>query len=226
MAKSLLRIEAQNLRKQGIGIKTIAHKLKLSSSTVSLWCRDIELTPQQLKRLQKNARDPFFGKRLEYIQKKQKSRLEKIRSLKENGIKDIGVLSDRDLFISGINLYWAEGFKKDNLVGFANTDVEMLRLFLRWIDVCCGVTKDRIKIRLGINEQYVNQSKIYEMFWSKKLNIPMQQFQKIYVQKVKWKKIYDHPEEYHGVVRIRITKSTDLLRKIIGWIEGIRLNDA
>jgi hypothetical protein len=224
MAKSLLRIKAQSLRKKGIGIKTIAHQLQVSTSTASLWCRDIELTSEQIQRLQKNARDPFFGKRLKYIQNKQKIRIEKIRSLKEDGIKEIGILSDRDLFISGINLYWAEGFKKDNLVGFANTDLGMLRLFLRWAYVCCGVSQDRIKIRLGINEQYKNQSRVYETYWSKKLNIPIEQFQKMYYQKVKWKKIYDHPEEYHGVVRIRITKSTDLLRKIIGWIEGLRLN--
>ena len=221
MAKSIARLNARELRKQGVGIKTIAHQLNVSSSTVSLWCRDIILTQNQIRNLQKNARDPFFGKRLEYIQKQQKKRIDKIQLLKEIGINDIGQWSKRDLFISGINLYWAEGFKKDNLVGFANSDPQMIKIFILWIIRCCNVTKDRIKCRLGVNESYALKTKDLELYWSNILHIPLTQFQKPYIQKVQWKKQYDNPKEYHGVLRIRVSKSIDLLRKIHGWIEGI-----
>jgi len=224
MAKSLFRIKACDLRKQGMGIKTIAHQLDVSSSTVSLWCRDVILTQKQIQLLQKNARDPFFGKRLEYIQNKQKKRIEKIRFLREEGVKDIGQLSKRDLFISGISLYWAEGFKKDNLVGFANSDPQMIVIFIRWLLNCCNITKDRIKCRLGVNETYKQKIKELERYWSHAIDIPLSQFQKPYIQKVQWKKQYDNPEEYHGVLRIRVSRSTDLLRKIHGWIEGIGKN--
>jgi len=221
MAKSILRLKSRALRKRGVGIKTIAYQLKVSSSTVSLWCRDITLTPKQIQLLQRNARDPFFGRRLEYIQKQQKIRIEKILFLKEEGINDIGKLSKRDLFISGVNLYWAEGFKKDNLVGFANSDPNMIRIFILWLNNCCNITRDRIKCRLGINESYKLKTKELELYWSNAIRIPLTQFQKPYIQKVQWKKIYDNPENYHGVLRIRVSKSIDLLRKIHGWIEGI-----
>ena len=173
--------------------------------------------------LQKNAHDPFFGKRLEYIQKQQEKRIEKIRFLKEKGVKDVGQLSKRDLFIGGINLYWAEGFKKDNLVGFANSDPNMIKIFILWLTNCCNITQDRIKCRLGVNESYKQKTKELELYWSKILHIPLTQFQKPYIQKVQWKKLYDNPEEYHGVLRIRVSKSIDLLRKIHGWIEGMNL---
>lgn len=224
MAKSKLRLEARELRKSGNGIKSIAHKLNVSSSTVSLWCRDIQLTDKQIKELAKHAQDPYFGRRLFYIQKIQMQKREKIQVLHKQGMQEIGNLTKRDLLIAGVSLYWAEGFKKDNLVGFSNSDPNMVLLFIRWLIQCCGVTRDRIKFRLGINESYKTKVKEIESFWKQILNEQDIEFQKPYFQKVKWKKIYDNPGEYHGVIRIRVTKSTDLLRKIHGWISGLKLN--
>ena len=224
MAKSKERLLARELRKQGVGIKTIAHRLAVSSSTVSLWCRDIVLTELQMLTLQANSRDPYFGKRRAYIQKQQSKRLQKAQVLKQEGIKEIGGLSNRELFIAGVSLYWAEGFKKDNLVGFANSDPAMIKLFLRWITVSCHIPKDRIKVRLGLNEEYKHKVLEVQKYWVNEVRLSETQFQKPFFQKVKWKKIYEHPEEYHGVLRVRVAKSTDLLRKIHGWIAGLQKN--
>jgi hypothetical protein len=38
------------------------------------------------------------------------------------------------------------------------------------------------------------------------------------------KKEYENKENYHGVLRIRVRRSIDLLRKIFGYIEGISQN--
>jgi hypothetical protein len=46
---------------------------------------------------------------------------------------------------------------------------------------------------------------------------------KTILSKNKGQKQYDHPENYHGVLRIRVRKSTDFLRKIKGYIEGLNL---
>ncbi|OGG08862.1 hypothetical protein A2154_02205 [Candidatus Gottesmanbacteria bacterium RBG_16_43_7] len=174
--------------------------------------------------LEKRAHDPHYGRRIIYIQKLQRKKYEKIQVLYKEGIQEIGKLTKRDLFIAGVNLYWAEGFKKDNLVGFSNSDPNMILLFIRWLTQCCDITKDRIKYRLGVNESYIDKIKDIESYWKHILNEQGLQFQKPYFQKVKWKKIYDNPDEYHGVIRIRVTKSTDLLRKIHGWINGLKLN--
>ncbi len=148
--------------------------------------------------------------------------MKKIEKLRKEGIEEVGSLSKRELFVLGISLYWAEGFKKDNLVGFANSDPAMIRFFMRWLSTCCHVPKAYIKVRLGLNEQY--KEKVLEMqnYWLHELGLSKQQFQKPFFQKVKWKKIYEHPERYHGVLRVRVAKSTDLLRKIHGWIEGLQ----
>lgn len=222
MAKPIQRRQARILRKRGFGVKTIAHKINVSSSTVSQWCKDIELTPDQIASLEKRQRDPYYGRRLLYVKIQQKIRQEKILHLLQEGINEVGKLTTRELFITGIGLYWAEGFKKDNQVGFANLDPAMAKFHIDWLQKCCHIRKDRLKIRVGINESYKSKAEEIESYWSHELSIPKTQFQKPFFQKVQWKKQYDHPEDYHGVIRIRVSKSTDLLRKIHGWIEGLK----
>lgn len=224
MAKSALRIKARQLRQNGLGLKTIAHQLQVSSSTVSLWCQDIVLTEEQIRELGQRARDPYYGKRLVHIQKQQKEKEEKIKKLTDEALRRVLKMNQEELFYAGIALYWAEGFKKDNLVGFANSDPGMVKFFILWLNKCCKVSPSRLKLRVGVNNDYRSTIGQIENYWSEILEIPKTQFQKPFFQQVKWKKIYENPENYHGVIRVRVSKSTDLLRTIRGWIEGLRQN--
>lgn len=149
---------------------------------------------------------------------------EKIRRLADMGISDISTLTLRELFIAGAALYWAEGFKKDNLVGFFNSDPAMIRFIIRWFLESCDVEKNRLRFRLALNESYRDRAKEIEQYWQKTLGVTEDQFQKTFFQRVKWQKVYENPENYHGVLRVRVSKSIDLLRKMRGQIEGLRLN--
>ncbi len=224
MAKSALKLKARKQRSLGESIKIIAKNLNVSSSTVSLWCKDIQLSPKQIKRLERRAHDPNYGKRLENSLKQQKIRIEKTDKLRREGIKEIGKLNKRELFIAGASLYWAEGFKNDNLAGFCNSDPDMIKFFLTWLRNCFGYKNKDFRLRVGANECFKEKVKEIETFWSNLTKIPREQFQKPFYQKVKWQKKYEHPENYHGVLRIRVKKSTDFLRKIKGFIEGLKLN--
>lgn len=220
MAKLKLRMEARDLRKNGLGIKAIAGKLGVSSSTVSLWCRDIVLTPEQIVELAHRARDPNYGRRLVYAQKQREQRMRRIRELFEEGKSEVGQLTQRELFVAGVALYWAEGFKKDNMVGFSNSDPKMILLFVRWLQ-SLGISKSALKFRLGVNESFKDSVDTIQAFWESSLEVKKNQFQKPFFQQVKWQKAYDNSEAYHGVLRVRVAKSTDLLRKIYGWIAGL-----
>lgn len=224
MAKSRLRLQARELRRNGWGIKTIANKLEVSSSTASLWCRDIELTAEQLKSLQVNAHNPYFGKRGEYIRTQRRLMQNKLQKLLQLGVSDVARLSPRELFLAGVALYWAEGFKKDNLVGFSNSDPSMIRFIVRWFKESCGISADRLRFRLALNESYKVKARDIERYWQQILGVSSSQFQKTFFQRVKWQKVYDNPEDYHGVLRVRVSKSIDLLRRIHGQIEGLRTN--
>jgi len=221
MAKTELKFKARNMRSNGESIKVIARELSVSPGTVSLWWKDVKLTQEQLRELERRAHDPNYGKRLENSLKQQKIRIEKTKRLFKEGINQIGKLSDRELFLAGIALYWAEGFKSDSLAGFCNSDSDMIKFFLTWLKTCFGYKNGDLRLRVGLNESFRDKTNEIEDFWVKVTGIEKEHFQKPFYQKVKWQKQYEHPENYHGVLRIRVRKSTDFLRKIRGYIEGL-----
>lgn len=224
MAKLRLLYKARKLRRNGLGIKTIAYRLTVSSSTVSRWCKDITLSQEQLKELERRARDPFYGRRKDNILRQQQKKIQNIQLLKDEGIKEVHVLTEREKFIAGIALYWAEGFKKDKRLGFANSDPKMTQFFLRWLSKNCCVPKKDIRVRVGLNISHKGRIDEIEKYWARITHLPTNQFQKPFFQKVKWKKEFPKPEEYFGVLRIRANKQLKLFRKIHGWIEGLKLN--
>jgi len=224
MAKSKERIKARKLRRKGESIKKIAKLVKVSVSTVSLWCRDIELTDNQVENLRKRQTDPFYGKRLDYYLKKKKEFNIKLINLKKEGIDSIGRLTKREVFLIGTALYWGEGFKKDSLVGLATLDINIAKFFIFWLNKSFGITTKDLLLRVTANISYKNKIDKLEMYWSKELKIPVNQFSKPFFQDVKWKKEYENKDNYHGVLRIRVRRSIDLLRKIFGYVMGISQN--
>lgn len=224
MVKALLHQRAISLRQSGIGIKTIARELNISSSTASIWCRNIKLSEKQKMSLFEQAHDPFYGRRKENILKQKEKCQKIIEKYKLQGINEVGSLSERELLIAGIALYWAEGFKKDKRLGFANSDPTMIRLFLKWLVHSCNVPKKHIRLRVGLNISHKHRIHEVEKYWSNITEIPITQFQKPFFQKFVWKKVFPSPESYFGVLRIRANKQLPLFRKIHGWIEGLKNN--
>ncbi len=224
MAKSKEKLKARKLRRKGESIKKISKLVKVSVSTASLWCRDIELTDKQIENLRKRQTDPFYGKRLDYYLKKKKEFNLKLLNLKNEGISSIGKLTKREIFIIGIALYWGEGFKKDSLVGLATLDINIAKFFIFWLNKSFGITTKDLILRITANISYKNQINELGKYWSRELKIPVRQFSKPFFQNTVWKKEYEKKNNYHGVLRIRVRRSIDLLRKIFGYIEGMSLN--
>jgi hypothetical protein len=224
MAKSKERLKARELRRKGESIKSIAKKLKVSSSSASIWCLDIVLTAKQIEKLQKHLRDPYYGKRGVYLQKIKEKKLEKIKNLRDEGITQVGELTRRDIFVAGIALYWGEGFKKDHQVGLATSDVGIARFFLHWLKVCFDIYPNNLILRVTTNISYKEKVKKIENYWAKELRISISQFSKPFFQNTVWKKQYENSDDYHGVLRIRVRRSQDFLRKIYGFIEGLNIS--
>lgn len=223
MAKSAQRLEARRLRKRGFSINNIAGKLDFSKRTISRWCNDIYLDSKQKQILWSRAKSKYRENFKKYCERKHQITQEKIQKLKQEGIKEVGDLSKRELFISGIALYWAEGFKKDMRFGFANTDPEMIKFCLKWLKKCLGIKDTEISLSVTVNISYQDKVGRIEKYWRKITGLPKNQFTRPFFQKTKWLKEYEKSDEYHGVLRIRVRKSTDLLRKIKGHIEGLKL---
>ncbi|KKR11860.1 MAG: hypothetical protein UT39_C0002G0041 [Candidatus Woesebacteria bacterium GW2011_GWA1_39_21] len=223
MAKFAQKIEARKLRRKGQSIKGIAKSLNVSPASVSEWCHDISLTVNQIKILELHSRDPSYGRRLTYSLKQKQQRVEKTKRLMEEGKKDVGILSERELFIAGIALYWAEGFKKDSQAGLANLDPYMIKFFIRWLNECFHYHVDNLILRVTVNISHKERINEIEGYWSTVTGFPVDKFQKPFFQKVLWKKVYENPNDYHGILRVKVRKSVDFLRRLNGCIEGLRM---
>lgn len=113
MAKSRERLRARELRRGGKSIREIAKKLNVSKGTVSLWCRDIVLTEEQVENLMQ--RDIVGGcmgrmRAWEWHRQEKKSREACYHAI---GYTRFNKITNNDLYFIGLALYWSEGSKRD-----------------------------------------------------------------------------------------------------------------
>lgn len=221
MAKSEEKIQAQKLRERGQSVKEIAKRLKVSKSSVSIWCRDIQLTKEQIAILDTRQKKGAYRGRLKGAQMQKTRRLEKAERLRKEALKEVGQLNKRDLFIAGIGLYWGEGNRKWHISGLGNSDPEMIRFIMFWFKNILGVNKNRMSLHVGINQIHKNRIKDVERYWSRITGISKKQFTKTSLQKVKNKKIYKNYNSHYGTLHIRIHRSTDLQHRIRGLIDAL-----
>ena len=221
MAKTLLHDGARKLRLKGKSLNEITKLLKIPKSTVRFWCRDISLTKPQLRRLSEKQRTGGILA----AEKLRNRRIKLTKHLLDEGIQETGVLSKRELFLVGVALYWAEGYQKgDGEFGFTNANPKMVRLIMKWLQQACGITREKIHLRICINSIHGHRLKEIRKFWSKITGIPVYQFDKPTLIRLSNAKLYQNSSEYFGTLRIKVYQSTNLKRKIMGWIEGLAKN--
>ncbi len=223
MAKFELRLAARELRKQGMEINAIAEKLGVSKSSVSGWCSDIILTFEQIKFLQKiHIAARHKGRMKGALANKNK----KIASVEENRVwaeRALGTVSDRDLFMVGIALYWAEGSKKGGSgFVFVNSDPLMVKLVSEWLEQTMCIRKDDMVATISINISHKSRMPTILKFWSNLLELPISNFRNpTFIRSVS-KKVYDNHENYFGVLRLSVKKSTYIRYRMLSLIEILR----
>lgn len=131
------RLEARRLRgEEGLSMKDIARFIGVSLSSVSLWVRDIDLDDVQHASLRCRAarrRGEATAARARAVR----------REAQERG-REQARRSD-PLHMAGVMLFWAEGDKQRNSVRLANSDPDLLRLFVAFLRHCYGAEVDRTR---------------------------------------------------------------------------------
>lgn len=223
MDKGALKIEAINLRKAGFGINEIAEKLKVRKNTASLWCRPFPLTGGQEALLKKRSKEKGRkGHRLA-MQNRVTLNLQRLKEIEKTASLEIGTLSTRELFLVGVMLYWAEGFKhkRENALGFSNSDPQLVKVYLLWLKKCLKVQGGDLSLRVTANIALKDSVGKFEGFWSKFLGVPKFQFGKPFFQSSIQKKKYPVDKVYYGVLRVYVKKSSLLFKKMRGWMTGL-----
>jgi hypothetical protein len=223
MPKIKEKEQAVLLRKQGKTYDEILKEVDVARSTLSLWLRDVGLGKKQYQRITERKKAAQRTGALAHKNKRITSQ-EKIYA---QARAEIGDISKRELWLIGIALYWAEGKKeKESRPGhgmeFINSDPRMIRVFLRWLQECCGVTLAGISFSIYIHESHKDKLDLIRTFWSEKTELPIFLFTKCYFKKHNIKtKRKNVGDLYNGLLRVRVCRSSVLHRKITGWIQGI-----
>lgn len=215
--------KAIKLRKRGFSYSEILKEVPVAKSTLSLWLKNIGLAKKQKQRLtEKKLASALRGARA-----KRTHRLVITEEIKNKARNEIGKLSDRELWLIGIALYWAEGSKQkehnvSQAVKFSNSDPLMVRVFLQWLQNICKISKSDIYFRIAIHETAANRLEEVQRYWANTTGFSLNNF-----LKTDWKKHKINTrrknvgDKYYGLLNIYIKSSTNFNRKIQGWIGGI-----
>ncbi|MER5829448.1 hypothetical protein ABT116_01195 [Streptomyces sp. NPDC002130] len=219
-AKDDLREKARELRLQGWTYDQIQVELGCSKSSISLWVRDLP-KPER--------RDPTEQAKLA-AQRRWEHELavrdEERQQTKAAAKQAIGELSQRELFLAGVVLYWAEGAKdkahgrqrRENLQ-FINSDPNVIGFYLRWLD-SQGVERERLRFRVYIHESA--DATEAELYWAKLVGVDASAFQRTTLKKHNPKTVRKNVgDSYRGCLAIYVPKSAELYRRMEGAWYGI-----
>ncbi len=217
------REAAITLRREGFSYREILQKVPVAKSSLSLWLHNVGLSENQKQRLtEKKLASMKRG-----AEAKRKKRIEETEKIYQTTDKEIQIISRRELWLMGIMLYWGEGQKQKEWnvaagVKFTNSDPRMVRFFYAWLINICKIPTENIKFEIYIHEKSANDLENVRGYWAEILQLPLILFWTVYLKKgTLATKRHNIGRNYYGLLAIRVKKSTNLNRKIEGWIKGI-----
>lgn len=215
MALHEKRAEAVRMRKEGASYSQIKDALKVSKSTLSLWLRDMPLSDTRLKELRDNS-----AIRIEHFRATMKGKKDaRLAEVYRQASKKIGKLSQRELFIAGLFLYWGEGGKTTTTTTtISNTDPAVLQFFIAWLR-SLGVPKDRLRVKVHLYKDMEIEKEL--RYWSRTLGIPRKNFRKSYI-KDSLRSGLSYPQKFtHGTCNVYF-ENRDVMETVLMSLEYIR----
>ncbi|MEX2007179.1 MAG: hypothetical protein WD992_00180 [Candidatus Levyibacteriota bacterium] len=197
--------------------------MKIPKTTVSLWTKNVPLTKEQSRILKDKTNRALQQGRVRAQKVNTEQRINKEKQLFAKGESLTSKLTQNELFVVGVALYWGEGFKNkhEHRLGFCNSDPQMITFYISWLEKAIHVKKEDLVARLTLNMSYQEKEKKIESYWSDITEIPLNQFTRPFYQHSQWKKQYK-TDEYHGVLRVHVKNSLEYLWEMRGWIAGLK----
>lgn len=192
-------------------MKTIARELGVAVSTVSLWTRDIVLSPEQHAANRERAgkvRGEMWSERHRAARREWQAKgRERAR---QGGAPHM----------AGCMLYWSEGSKSRNTVRFSNSDVAMVASFRRFLTECYGISEHRFTISLNVylgNDRTIEE---IEAHWLAALELPGTALRKHMINHFPTSSSgLKRNKLPFGVCNLTVTRSTQLVQHIYGAIQ-------
>ncbi|MFJ4870656.1 hypothetical protein [Streptomyces sp. NPDC088757] len=217
-AKDDLRTRARELHLEGWTYDRIQVELGCSKSSISLWVRDLpkperKRTPEEASAIARRGWELTLSRR------------EEERQIRKALARDqIGTMTERELFLVGVGLYWAEGSKskpyaRREVVTFVNSDPDMIILYLAWLGVL-GVEPERLRYRVMIHENA--DVTAAEQYWADLVRVERATLGKTTLKKHNPKTVRKNVgESYRGCLVVTVLHGADLYQRIEGWWSGM-----
>lgn len=158
------------MRARQMSYSQIKDATGVSKSTLSGWLKDKPLSRERINELRANSE-----RRIERCRNTKNKTADEKRQRAYDEIADrLGALSQRDVFVAGLFLYWAEGSKSMNAsIALTNTNPQMILFFIEWMRIM-GVSKGLLRVSLQLYSDMDPEKQL--SYWSKKLRIDRSQF--------------------------------------------------
>lgn len=207
--KEELKKKAIALRIKGNSVKQVSAKLGISWSTASLWLREIKLSKEAKEKLKKRS-DEARARGCVTNRRKKIDRLDAINNRVVEEIDRIDLSESSNKLLCAM-IYYCEGAKNDSAVYFANSDPQLLKLFLSLLRSNFKLDESKFKVIVHIHE-YHNWPKQLN-YWSRVLKISKKYFFRPYLKAHTGK---NKKEGYPGCVSVRYYDS-NVSRELLAY---------
>ncbi len=201
----------KDLRRQGLSYGEIMDLIDVKKSTLATWCRDVDLTGEQIEAIKKRrAQIPGIPRDTNW---RRREEIAVIRQIAREVATD---LIDDPLWVAGLTLYWAEGAKTRNFVSMANTDPRALRLFVRWVRTFIDPTA-RFSLHLHLHEG--NNDVAAQAYWREETGLSAANYHKTFIKP----KGTGHRKNHlaHGICTVKVRRAADPWNIIMEWIDSL-----
>lgn len=192
-----LKPRAIRLRESGYSIRDVEKRLGISRSTLSGWFKDVKLNEEQNLKLRSQRRISLGlarSKAVEWHNQQKAIRLDEAKYHAKNVLSKININDKSILELALAMLYIGEGAKTQR-TSLGNTNPEILRFFIAALVYTYNYDIKNIKCELHLRAD--QDSGKMKKFWSKALDIPLENFTYIaFDKRTLGSKTYD---SYKGV---------------------------
>ena len=169
-----MRETARRLRREGWSLREISEELGIPRNTLTLWLRDIELTPDQHERLRDKKLKAGFANEYsrflaaEWHRRQKMDRIE-IERRKAEALLDSLEQPMHATHIAAAMLYLGEGSKAADALAFANSNPDIICYWLYLLRT--GFPIDESKFRLRVMIRADQDGEEIRQYWTNITNI-------------------------------------------------------
>ncbi|QQG52275.1 MAG: hypothetical protein HY931_02945 [Candidatus Falkowbacteria bacterium] len=217
--------QALKLRLSGKSYNQISNLLKIPKSTLSVWLKDVPLSEKAKSVIKSRTNELAVSKLIERNKNQTVLASQRHEVIYKQATKEAKNLLDNPLFITGVSLYWAEGYKKGwtdskwKSIDFANADSEMIAIMMLFFKKFLNIKEYKIKIQIMLHDEQNSQKALD--YWRNITKVPKENFFKpcCVISKASNGKIKNKLE--YGTVHIRINDVQAFFR-LAGWIDSLK----